>query len=345
MPNSASTTKKLQPRGGFSFTHNNVAGSADSLRLDLRASPLDQSFRLVFDQPYVGPFAVPLTSSLFFFNETKDHWNVVRYGLRLEAYKKIRDRRFSLAWDYRYVHTTIDPGFGLTDVDREDRPYQIASLIPSFLWDRRDDPVLPTRGWSSLAQLQYAFPVFAAKGDFLKVFLQQTQYLNLGSAGVIAGSVRAGGIQPFRHLSGRDPEVPPGLPNADVFIDERFFAGGGSTHRAYGRDLLGIRGQTLFERPTQPGDFAPVGGDGLLLVNLEYRHRVAGPVEGTLFYDTGNVWADWRSIGLDDLRPGIGVGVRYLSPIGPIRLDIGWKLHRLHGEDPYAVFLSFGNPF
>jgi outer membrane protein insertion porin family len=338
-------TQKWRPRGGFSFVNNNVAGQAYSLRTDVRVSKLDQDIRVLFDQPTIGRLPVPLTYSVFFFNETKDHWNVVRWGGRLEAARSFGSRRFSLAYDYRFVDTTIDPGYGLIDVDRQDRPYQLSSLIPTFLWDRRDDPLLPTRGWSSLVQAQYTFPFLGAKGDFFKLFLQQTQYVKLGRPGVIAVSLRAGGIEPFRHLHSQDPEVPPGLPNRDVFIDERFFAGGGTTHRAYGRDDLGVRGETLFARPTDPAQFAPVGGNGLLLLNLEYRFPVAGPVEGVVFYDAGNVWADWRSINPRSAKSGAGVGVRYLSPIGPFRLDIGWKLDPESGEPRQAVSLSFGNPF
>jgi len=337
--------QKWRPRGGFSFIHNNVAGRAFSLRTDVRVSPLDQSFRVLFDQPTIGRFPVPLTYSVFYFNETKDHWDVERRGGRLEAARTYKHRRIGLALDYRWVETTIDPGFGLIDVDRQDRPYQIASLIPSFLWDRRDDPVLATKGWSSLVQFQYAFPALSADADFLKVFLQQTQYLNLGRPGVLAASVRAGGIEPFRHLDTDDPEVPPGLPNRDVFIDERFFAGGGTTHRAYGRDDLGVRFETMFPRPTDPREFAPVGGNGMLLLNLEYRFPIAGPIEGTIFYDTGNVWADWRTIRFSDLKAGAGVGVRYLSPIGPLRVDVGWKLDPESGEPRHAISLIFGNPF
>jgi outer membrane protein insertion porin family len=342
---SADARQQWRPRGGFSFINNNVGGRAYSLRTDVRVSELDQEIRVLFDQPTIGRLPVPLTDSVFFFNETKDHWNVVRWGGRVEAARSFNDRRMSLAYDYRFVTTTIDPGFGLIDVERRDRPYELSSLISSFLWDRRNDPLLATRGWSSLVQVQYAFPFLSATGDFLKVFLQQTQYLSLGRPGVVALSLRAGGIEPFRHLHNEDPEVPPGLPNRDVFIDERFFAGGATTHRAYGRDDLGVRGETLFARPTAPAQFSPVGGNGLLLLNLEYRFPVAGPVEGVLFYDAGNVWADWRSIDPNAVKSGAGIGVRYLSPIGPFRLDIGWKLDAERGEPRHVISLSFGNPF
>lgn len=340
---------EIVPRGTISFSHNNVAGRAYSLRTDLRVSTLDQIFRVRFDQPYTARWALPVNYSLFYFNETKEDWDVERWGARVEAEKLFTDRRASLALDYRIVETVLDPGFPLRGVEREDRPYELTSLIPSFLWDRRNDPVLATRGWSSLAQLQYAFPAFGTDGDFLKLFLQQTQYLDLRNYGTVAASLRVGGIEPFNTLPDLDPELPESLPNANVFIDERFFAGGANTHRAYGRDDLGIRGQTLILRPDRPGteedDFAAVGGTGLFLFNLEYRFPLFGALGGTVFYDAGNVWADWRDLDPGELKGGVGLGARYLSPIGPLRLDFGWKLDREPGERDWAVSVSFGNPF
>ena len=66
---------------------------------------------------------------------------------------------------------------------------------------------------------------------------------------------------------------------------------------------------------------------------------------GTVFYDAGNVWADWRDIDPMAVKQGAGVGLRYLSPIGPLRVDVGWKLDREHGEPKSAVLVSFGNAF
>lgn len=336
---------KWNPRGTFSFSHNNVAGRAYTLRTDLRVSPQDQIFRLSFDQPYAIRWAVPVSYSLFYFNENKVDWDVVRYGFRTEAEKVFTDRRVALAYDYRIVEPDPDPDFPTVE-ERDDRPYRLSSLIPSFFWDRRDDPVLTSRGWSSLAQLQYAFPLLGTDGDFLKLFVQQTQYLDLRKFGAVAASLRAGGIEPFDSILDLDPELPESLPNADVFIAERFFAGGGTTHRAYGRDDLGIPGRTLILKPGETEEYASVGGNGLLMFNLEYRFPLFGPVGGTVFYDAGNVWADWRDLDLGEVKNGLGVGLRYLSPIGPIRVDIGWKLDREpFEENPYAVSVSFGNPF
>ena len=340
------------PRGLLGYTDNNVLGRAYSLRADLRLSQRDSRFRLVFDQPYVWQLPITLTSLLFWEDETRldKPYEVTRYGARTEASRTFGKRRVSLGLDYRRVELNLEPGLALSDVDRQDRPYRLASLVPSFLWDRRDDPLTPTRGWSSLLQLQYAFPVLDAEAEFLKAFGQQTWYRPLGRFGVFASSLRLGGIEPFQKLAGGDPNLPDDLPNSDVFIDERFFAGGRNTHRGYERDRLGLRNQTLVCRKPAaecaPGDYQPVGGNGLLLVNLEYQFPVFGAFGGTVFYDTGNVWADWRDIDFGELKAGAGVGVRYLSPIGPIRGEVGWPLDLDPGEERQPVyFLSFGTAF
>ncbi|HEX3128088.1 MAG TPA: outer membrane protein assembly factor BamA [Thermoanaerobaculia bacterium] len=339
--------RKWVPRGSLSFSHNNVAGRAYSLRSDLRLSTQDQIVRFRFDQPYTAHWALPVSYSLFYFNEEKQNWTVQRWGGRVETAKIYTDRRVGLALDYRIVETDLDPDFPERGVDREDRQYRLLDLVPSFLWDRRNDPVVATRGWSSLAQLQYSIPALGTDGDFLKLFLQQTQYFDLRTYGTIAMSLRAGGIEPFRHLENDDPELPETLPNSDIFIDERFFAGGATSHRAYGRDDLGIRGETLIPNLNDPDTFTSVGGNGLLLYNLEYRFPLfrSQTFGGTVFYDAGNVWADWRDIDPGGIKQGAGVGLRYLSPIGPLRVDIGWKLDRERGENPYAITVSFGNPF
>ena len=89
----------------------------------------------------------------------------------------------------------------------------------------------------------------------------------------------------------------------------------------------------------------PVGGTGLALVNLDYRFPIAGALGGVAFIDVGNVWADWRDIDPGQAKVGAGVGIRYLSPLGPLRFEIGWKLDREPEEDSWVATFSVGNPF
>ncbi len=334
-------------RGLLGFSDNNIGGEADSLRADMRLSSLDKRFSLFFNQPFLGAWAVPLNSTLFYFNTAEVSFRTRRWGGRSEAVKTLSHTRWSLALDYRVVRLQVAPGVALNSIERQNRPVQATSVIPAVLLDHRDDPLVPTRGWSSLAQLQYSFPGIGSKANFLKLFLQQTKYVNLGPPGVLAASLRFGAIESFTTLP-TDPTLPQSLPQSNVFIDERFFAGGSTTDRAYSLDELGIRGQTLLK----PGaHWMPVGGNGLALANFDYRFPIAGAFGGTVFFDSGNVWADWRDIrltGPDGFKSGAGIGFRYLSPIGPLRAEVGWKLHRETSppaEGPVVVFLSFGNPF
>lgn len=335
-------------RGLIGFNHSNVAGRAYSLRTALRWSQRDRRFRFTLNQPYLREYPVSLTSAVFYEYEARrdeQPYDVTRYGARSEAVRVFGDRRVSLGLDYRTVELeNVDPDVVSNEIERRDQPYQITSLVPSFFWDRRDDPIATSRGWSTLLQLQYAFPAFQTDTEFLKLFVQQTQYVDLGRGNVLAASLRLGGIEPFKDLVVQPDDPLSGFPSRNVPIPERFVAGGDATHRAYGFRELGLRGETLLPRASG-GGFVPVGGNGLFLFNLEYRFPIAGDFGGTVFFDSGNVWADWRSIGLEDLKNGAGLAGSYLSPLGPIRAGVGWKLDREPRESAYELFVNIGNAF
>ena len=332
--------------GGLAgYTHSNLFGRALSLTVDARVRQKRQQYRVFLDQPSFPKLNVPVTYSIFRLQEDRGTFELTKWGTRVDVVKTLGATRLGLSYDYRIVEDRFKAELPPSDIPREDQTLRISSLIPNFQLDHRDDPLNPTRGWSSVAQIQYSFPFLNADADFVKLYLQDTRYFDLGHLGVLATSFRVGAIEPLAPLNLADPLIPdtPDLPNSQVFIAERFFAGGANTNRGYNRDRLGIPDRTLF--PDAGGHLVPTGGNGLALVNLDFRFPIAGPVGGTVFYDSGNVWADWRDVRLPDFRSGVGVGVRYLSPIGPIRLEIGWPLDRLAGDDAHVVYLSLGNPF
>ena len=215
-------------RGLFGFSHNNVWGRAYGLRTDLRLSQNEDSrFRFIFNQPYLGRYPVELTSTVFWedVQERDRPFQVTRYGARTEAVRVFNNRRVSLGLDYRRVELDVASGIATNEIERRDQPYELTSLVPSFFWDRRNDPITPTRGWSSLVNLQYAFPAFNTDTEFLKLFLQQTQYVDLGRPGVLAASVRFGGIEPFTTFPAQPGDPLAGFPSQNIPIAERFFAG------------------------------------------------------------------------------------------------------------------------
>ena len=250
--------------------------------------------------------------------------------------------RWGVTWDYRLVEISGLPD--LAGLEREDREVEISSLSPNFFYDRRDDPLDPVRGGSTALQFEYAFPALDAETEFAKLFIQQTWHHSLGRAGVLAWSARFGAIEPQGKAPATDPFLDPSLASSRVPISERFFAGGRTSHRAYERDALGLAGESLIQ--TETGGILQLGGNGLVLANVDYRFPIAGDFGGVLWSDIGNVWADWRNVRADELRTGVGLGLRYRSPIGPVRMEIGWKMDRQAFEESSPVFfLSFGNPF
>ena len=176
----------------------------------------------------------------------------------------------------------------------------IASIGPAISWDTRDDPFAPTKGFLVTAEMKYAFPLFAATAHFVRGSLLAAGYHSFRPDSVLVVAVRYGAIQPFGpcDIIGQNPLC---KPNLMVPIPERLFAGGRTSHRAFGQDALGIMGQTVNT------DLVGYGGNGLLLFNVEWRQRLVGGLGGALFFDDGNVWDDWRKVNLerDPSRRGV----------------------------------------
>ena len=333
--------------GLLSLSRVNLTGRGERLQLDARGNEAERRFRLILDQPALLPWQIPVTLTLFREDQERAAFELRETGAQISFTRDWADLRLGLLYDYRLVRLRPGPGVEFLDlsaIDREDREVELSSLTPNLFLDRRDDPVAPESGWSLAAQLEYAFPVFDAEDKFVKLFAQQTLYQPLGRFGTLAASLRLGAIEPLDPQITLDPLVPPELPSAEIPASERFFAGGRTSHRAYERDRLGRVGETLVDDGN--GGFLEVGGNGLLVLNVDYRFPISGDFGGLIFFDWGNVWADWQNISIDEMKPGVGFGLRYLSPIGPVRIEMGWKLDREDFESSSPVFLlSFGNPF
>ncbi|MCP4204894.1 MAG: BamA/TamA family outer membrane protein [bacterium] len=330
------------------YSHGNLFGRAVATRFDLRLSQRERQARLLFRQPYLGGFRAPITYSIFGVEEQEESFDSERRGIQVDTEIAKGSTKFGALLTVKQVRVLDpDPALEAIEIDRNLQEVDIISLTPRFLIDRRNDPLVPTRGWTAGLQAEYAFSAFSASAEFLKLFGQQTAYIDLGRLGVVAGSLRVGALEPLGDLSALDPTVPGGLESANIPISERFFAGGRTTHRAYRRDLLGVPGESVLVVTSDDGGVrrVPIGGNGLLLANLDYRFPIAGAVGGTVFVDAGNVFGNWDTIDPEELEYGAGVGLRYLSPIGPLRLEVGWKLEKEPDQSGAVVFLSFGNPF
>jgi outer membrane protein assembly factor BamA len=310
-------------------------------------------------------------------DNTRTETRIRQRGTSIEATKVANYRtRWSLRYDYKIsdciagtVCESLDsPTDPIPGLDRSLANIQISSITPTFFWDKRDDVLNPRRGFFTSASVEYAFPLFASETSFLKGFVQGAWYLPVTQRSTFAVSARGGLIKPLAKQDGVYRAIP---------LSERFVAGGDTSHRGFELDLLGslcldprdfqgggngfdICKQTLFRDQDDDGNYIgeviPLGGNGLFLFNAEYRFPIAGTFGGTVFADAGNVYAD-TTIDFKRLRYGVGAGVRYESPVGPLRFDVGWPLqrrvtavHPITGapteyEQAFTYFLTIGYAF
>jgi outer membrane protein insertion porin family len=200
----------------------------------------------------------------------------------------------------------------------------VSSLSPALILDLRDDVFNPRRGALYGIIVKEALREFFSEADFSKITVQASWFLPIDNA-VAAFSARAGMAWPFRDT----PEVP---------LHERFYVGGGTTVRGFTQDSIG-------PGSLDPnGDLIPQGGASMAVFNAELRLNPGEGLGFVLFADAGNVWPG-QEINLNGLRASYGVGVRYGTPVGPLRLDYGQKIHRLPGETPGEVHFNISNTF
>jgi translocation and assembly module TamA len=240
--------------------------------------------------------------------------------------------------NYQIQRTTVfDARVAAPDlplIDRTFTQFLVSSFSGSLVRDTRNDPVDPATGTYVSANGQLAARAIGSEVGFVKSFVTAQAFRALPSSRrmVVAGNARLGMATGFTTLG----QLP---------ASERFFAGGDSTVRGFAVDRLGIRHVPFQPIDTLDSEGLPIGGNGLVIFNAELRTTVRGGSQVVGFLDTGNVFARASEIDLADLRSAVGGGVRYKSPFGPIRFDLGFKVNRQTGEGLTAWFVSFGQAF
>lgn len=205
----------------------------------------------------------------------------------------------------------------------------IGSINLSAVRDSRDDPFNPASGSVNGVLFKDAAFSLGSEVQFFKVSLQSSWYFPVTKWFVLALSGRSGLAKNF----GETLAVP---------ISERFFLGGRSTVRGYPQDLLGIPGVTL---KNIDGTLTPTGGNATLLANGEIRLFLPKGLGLVLFLDGGNVWPDYREIDISEMKYSTGIGLRYNTPIGPFRLDLGYKLEPEPDESKSELHFTLGHTF
>ena len=303
----------------------------------------------------------------------------------------VMDYRFN----YRFVRAFLNQNtnFNPLEIPILSLPVRLGEPGFSYIRNHRDNDLETTRGTYNTVDAGVASRYFGSQADFSHMLLQNATYLPFGKKRgstkeiVFARSTRVGVENPFSNTVITEPGFTPPANLTQIPLPERFFMGGGNSHRGFGLNQAG---------PRDPLTGFPLGGAGLFLNNIELRFPpptlpfVQDNMSFAVFHDMGNIFTDGRHM-LDSLlhwkqdtasctQPlnsvfvagtgaalcnynyishAIGVGIRYKTPVGPVRFDFGYNLNptvfpvfsttsTFQGTkqaSPFNVYFSVGQAF
>ena len=204
--------------------------------------------------------------------------------------------------------------------DPRRRTFFIGALPTSLTYDGSDDLLNPTRGFRLGGRLSPEVSLQGSVFGYTRAQIDASTYRPVRDGLIVAGRMRIGSIL--------------GAPRDQVAPSRRFYAGGGASVRGYGFQSIG---------PRDPNN-DPIGGRSLAEFSIEVRVRAFGNFGIVPFFDAGNIYTSTLP-DFSGFRYGTGVGVRYYSNFGPIRLDVGTPINPQPGDSRIAVYVSLGQAF
>ena len=349
LPNSFKTSQKTfwGPDGTFEYTRRNMRGHGETLNFSSFAGRLDQRGALTYTDPYF--LGTGWSSSTILSGEHSsqnpiftDRLGSLGFQLKRPAGKsEIKRKANNIFLRYNFQLTRISNLLIPDLVPANQLSVHLSTLSASFVHDTRDNVLDAHRGLYANYEADVSPYWLGSNFSFGQILAQTAYYKNLHDTGIIwANSIRIGLQQPFN--------------GSEVPLSAKFFAGGGSTLRGFPLDGAGPQ-QTIpaCGNPSDPSTCVkitvPRGGDELFIVNSELRFPLNMIKEGlgiVTFYDGGNVFP---KIGFQDFTKlysnNVGIGFRYATPVGPIRIDIGRNLNPVPGLKPTQYFITLGQAF
>jgi outer membrane protein insertion porin family len=363
-PAAASEKLEFAPRASFEIGRRNLFGTNRSVNLFTSASLHDRDspvfanqdqpstagpggygfpeYRLLgqFREPRIFGSNADFRVTGTFEQQIRSSFNFSRRGAAAEVALRL-PRHMSASGGYQIQRTRVFNQLveesQQRDIDRLFPKVRLSSFVGSLIRDSRNDPVDPTNGQYVSANGQIAARAIGSEVGFFKSFFTAQSFRTLPRARgtVFAASARLGAAVGFPSAAG----------SRDLPASERFFAGGDTTVRGFALDRLGVRHTPARESDTLDDAGFPLGGNSLLLLNGELRMPITQSVRVVGFADVGNVFKTVSDLGLGELRPAVGGGLRYKSPVGPLRFDLGFKTPKRIGESRVEWFITFGEAF
>jgi len=328
------------PRGTLQFTRHNLRGVGAAFSASILASQLDYRLVTTYTQPH---FFSPQWSALASFSLERTSENplfTAALGNLAAQAEKVISRKHNTRVQFRYeFNRTVLSHILVPDlVLPQDQDVWLSTFSSTLIHDTRDKPLDAHRGIFATMNLGITPTALGSSADFARLFGQIAQYQQFHSV-VFANSLRLGFATPFA--------------GSFVPTSQLFFSGGGTSLRGFPIDQAGpqrivpfcnvLEGESGCVNVT-----VPVGGKQLVILNSEVRFPlgIMKALGGVLFYDGGNVY---RTINLHDFVDNysntVGFGIRYATPIGPVRFDLGRNLNPVPGLNAWQYYITIGQAF
>jgi outer membrane protein insertion porin family len=331
----------VSPRGSITFTRYNLRGLAESASASILVSRLDQRALATYTQPH---FRASSWSSLFSASIERTTENPT-FAARLaegswqleKPLNKDKTRRIQLRYRFRrtILSNLIIPGLVLP----EDQRLRLSTLSATWIRDTRDKPLDASRGFYQTLDLGITPKALGSSANFARFLGQSSYYKSFGPT-VWANRITLGLAKAFGSSS-------------DVPTSERFFSGGETTLRGF--PINGAGPQRTVPACSNAADPStcvnlqvPIGGRQLFIINSELRFPlgIKDGLGAAVFYDGGNVYGPIGiSRFIQDYTNTTGVGLRYKTPVGPIRFDIGRNLNPVTGVKATQFYITLGQAF
>ena len=308
---------------GLSFADRDLFGYGRPLITSIEISQRGYKGEILWDDPHFFESDVELKIRLSAFTFDFDGYSKFEIGARTEfSYNITKQYQVGVFGSERRVEIVSND---IKDKFIGDTKYFVSSIGLFHTLDLRDSPVVPSRGLILGQTFELAANAIGSEIELFRTTARASYFIPVGKTLLEVGA-RAGLVRPLEESTSDINAIP---------IDERFFNGGSTSVRSFG------------ERDLGPHDHRghPLGGEFYTIFNVEYTFPLYGELQGAVFVDAGNLLPQADNPGFSDMRYGIGAGLRYKLPIGPIRLDYGVNPDPREHEDFGAFHFSFGFAF
>ena len=329
----------VSPRGSIEYTRRNMRGLGETAAVSLLLERLDQRALATYTDPHFRLSSWQALTSISAERNTENPLFAAQLEDASLQFQRFLDSKKTrqLQLRYNFNHTILSQLIVPQLVLPEDRNVILSYISSTVIQDTRDKPLDAHRGIYSTVDFRLVPQSLGSSASFTRLFTQYAFYKPVHGM-VFANSFRLGLAAQYG--------------GSFVPTSERFFAGGGTTLRGFPLDEAGPIRQVPFCPPGQTTNCSlvpiPVGGDQLVIFNSELRYPIPlmNNLGGVVFYDGGNVYSHINFPEfLDNYTNTVGVGLRYETPIGPVRFDIGRNLNPVTGISATQFFITLGQAF